>query len=134
MITAVLRDTIKGTLHIIVATLTANNCDVANKTNKDSEDHLKLNTYSVWLLCRIPNVKIRDTYDYHCPLEDLSFGINFLDFDLYLFTEVIFVITTDRDLQSRAHRALLESCPVGSLLDSLQHLLLTTAIKCADSQ
>ena len=29
-IAAVLRDTIKGTLHIIVANLTANNCDVAN--------------------------------------------------------------------------------------------------------
>jgi len=56
-----------------------------------SEDRLKLSTYSVWLICRILNVKIRDTYDYHCPFEDVSLGIKFLDFDLYLFTDVIFV-------------------------------------------
>jgi len=69
------------------------------------EDHLKLNTYSVWLICRILNAKVRDTYDYHYPLKDESFGINFLDFDIYLFTEVIFVITTDRDCSGIYSRA-----------------------------
>ena len=56
-----------------------------------SEDRLKLNTYSVWPIYRILSVKIRDTYDCHCPFEAVSFGINFLDYDLYLFTDVIFV-------------------------------------------
>ena len=98
-------------------------------------EHLKLITYSVWLIFRILNVKIRGTY--HCPLQDVSFGINFSDFDLYLFTEVNFVITTDRDcsgIYSRSRKKpFFERCPIGSLLDSLQHLLLTTAMKCADS-